>query len=51
MTAPRRMPWFNGIAPWESELKTMPSAVSCAEVHPRYDSVTAMLVRTSTPLP
>ena len=35
MTAPRRMPWFNVIAPWESELKTMPSAVSCADVQPR----------------
>jgi hypothetical protein len=51
MAAPITMPVFRLMAPPESTENTRPSAVSCAEVQPRYDAVIATLVTSSTGLP
>src|SRR5687767_805630 len=50
IAAPIRMPLLRLIAPPESTENTSPSAVSCAEVQPRYEAVIATLVRSSTGL-
>jgi len=44
------MPVLSEIAPPESTENTSPSAVICAEVHPRYEIVIATPVMTSTGL-
>jgi len=48
MASPSIMPCQGAIAPPVSTLKTSPIAVTCADVHPRYDMTMQRLVTTST---
>ena len=50
IAAPIMMPVERSIEPPDSTQNTRPSAVSCAEVQPRYEAVMATLVITSTVL-